>query len=146
MSQLKIIPVKGYDSFTNAYKSGIRFWEKNCHASFTFYAPGTFYATGQDKAVTGAIVHYGVSIGKKRAKKAVVRNRIKRLLRESIRICAPEYGSPDEGYPFEKCIFIWKNAPGHPKQIRLADVLPEVERLFKMAHSHYQIRIKGSQN
>lgn len=140
MNELKIVPVKGFDSFTNAYKSGTKFWEKNCHASFTFCA------SEPDMTISQPIVYYGVSISKRRAKKAVVRNRIKRLLRESIRECAKKYVSSDGEYPFEKFIFIWKNAPGHPKLICLADVLPEVERLFNMAHSHYKVKKRGSQN
>lgn len=75
-------------------------------------------------------IYYAVSISKRVAIKASVRNRIKRLLRESLRITLA--GVSDEALQRVRYLALsWREAPQHPKLISLKDVLPLVNELIK---------------
>ena len=105
----KIEPLKGYDGFKNVLNQGEKFHSQNLFCSVEF-------STDNKKLA------FGVGIGKKIAKKAVVRNRVKRLLRESIRKAAKENIIPSE---IDKLVLLRKSAPLHPAQIQLSDIYPE---------------------
>ena len=76
----------------------------------------------------------GVTISKRIAKKAVVRNRIKRLLRESIRKSVKEILlETNNTIVFKTIIISWRKAPQRPKEISLDDVYPAVKKIIQMA-------------
>lgn len=74
----------------------------------------------------------GVSVSKKTARNAVTRNRIKRLLRESVRLILKEYYSK---LFFKTIIVSWRKKTQKPGDISLKDVYPEVLELFNKAES-----------
>lgn len=121
----KTASVKGKTNFLSIYRNGKRFYKSSCRAVVV-------YRTEDDSSET---LYLAVSISKKTAKKAVVRNRIKRLLRESIRIILNE---KDDGRlsPIKKMIISWHSAPKHPALIQLSDVLPVVQDVFFQAEKH----------
>lgn len=81
------------------------------------------------------IVFYGLIVRKKLARTSVMRNRIKRLLRQSIRAW---YAAPPEGAEYIQSIILgWNNIPPHPMQIALKDVEPLVARLLNEAVAYF---------
>lgn len=78
-------------------------------------------------------VRAGVVVRKKVAPSAVLRNRIKRLLRESLRQCAREH--PEWLENIHALVAIWDSAPKHPRSIHLCDVLPRMEEALKRVHT-----------
>ncbi len=74
------------------------------------------------------ILTYAVLVQKKNSRKAVVRNRIKRLMRESIRHVVLKAGN--RAMP-SVIAFSWKEKGiEHPAMISFQDVYPEIESLF----------------
>ena len=148
--------IKGYNSFRKIYDVGMRFRSNNASATVVFAGfSGTIKPTvgisnsensieknNESNSETYCdeckhIIYYGVTVSKKVAKKAVIRNRIKRLMRESLRIVAKEI-EIKKLLPIEKIIISYYSAPKHPMQISLKNVLPAVKSLLKQAYLHYE--------
>jgi ribonuclease P protein component len=96
----------------------------------------------QDNATTPKEVHYLVKISKRTARKAVMRNRIKRLLRESLVISARSEEYEHLFYSIDNIILTWKIAPKHKGLIRLKDVEPEVVKVLLQASEYFK-KMKG---
>lgn len=64
----------------------------------------------------------GIVVRKKTAKKAAIRNRIRRLVRECVRLWAKEHVQEIEHSRLQSLIVGWLSAPKHPALIRLADI------------------------
>lgn len=78
--------------------------------------------------------HYGVTISKRLANKAVVRNRVKRLLRESLRLIIKlNY----ENLFFDKLILVYKKKVLKAGDVNLNGIYPEVLELLKKAEAFY---------
>jgi ribonuclease P protein component len=124
-------PIKGKKIFSQVYKSGRRFFNNDASAIACFREnpPEPLSIADHKELVT----FYAVVIGKKTEKKAVVRNRIKRLLRESIKITFKEF--EDYNKIFEYLIVGWRNSPGHPGLIKLKDIEPVIRKLLMKANS-----------
>mgnify|MGYP001544482358 FL=1 len=114
-------PLKGFNSFQEVMKNGKRFRSKNLLASVQFCSDNENE------------IYFGVSIGKKKARKAVVRNRVKRLLRESLRKKAKENAFPKR---LKKIILIRLSAPEKPGLINLKDINPEIEILVNNINAY----------
>jgi ribonuclease P protein component len=83
-------------------------------------------------------VGYVVSVPRRRVKKAVVRSRIRRLLREALRQLLPRFALK---LPLQAVALVWRgNAPEHPARIRLHDVLPVVQEVLQQAVSGSCVR------
>ncbi|MBM2815688.1 MAG: Ribonuclease protein component [Ignavibacteria bacterium] len=137
---MKLLPIKGFDAYSEAYKEGKKFELSTAKASVTFRMPNEVLFERQNNDDN---VYYGVTIGKKTAKRAVIRNRVKRLLRESLRKSIKIDIRNGEICPFLKIIIIWKRTPLHPKLISLKDVLPVVQNIVKNAVSYYNNQQKS---
>ncbi len=127
--------LKGKKTFDNLFTKGKRFSYKNCSVVVSFNQKADLIYNPNDNR----IIFYAAIISKKVAKKAVIRNRVKRLLRESIRQLYLEDSSFFEG--INQIAFIWKNAPEHPKLIHLLDVKPDVKNILQNVNSYYKNRI-----
>jgi ribonuclease P protein component len=125
MIKLELISIKGKKKFDEFFKSARKFYLKDA-AIFVVYK--------KDEVVTGkSVLEYAVSVRKKDARKAVVRNRIKRLLRECLRQLAAKDETAGKLLKFDKILIVWADAPRHPKLIGLKQVCPVVERLIDKA-------------
>ncbi|MFN3781815.1 MAG: ribonuclease P protein component [Candidatus Kapaibacteriota bacterium] len=79
---------------------------------------------------------YAVYVSKKATKKSVVRNRIKRLLRESLRLLART--EMVEKINVIKYLYLnWTSAPRRPCEIRLYDVFPLVHSIVEKAYNYF---------
>ena len=81
-------------------------------------------------------VRFGFAIGKK-AGKAVCRNRIKRVLKEAVRLTSFEFGT---GMDF---VFVWKNRISADK-VDFFEIKKEIEYLFKKGKNSEKICVKGN--
>lgn len=126
----KLVPVKGYESFSEIYSNAKKYYTKKASAAVIF--------RNEDEANDG-IINFGVTISKRVAGKAVLRNRIKRLLRESFRLIAKE--EVFELSEIKQIILLWRIKPISVRHITLNDVYPEVKKLlYKMIMHRNEVR------
>lgn len=128
---IQLHSIKGYNSFSKIYKVGMKFRSGSASAVVIFSNTSIDFSDANNDFKH--IIYYGVTVSKKIAKKAVVRNRIKRLMRESLRIMIKEL-EIKKLLPIEKIIISYFFAPKHPMQINLNNILPAVKNLLKQAY------------
>jgi ribonuclease P protein component len=138
MSIINIKPVKGHEIFAKIFSDGKKFGNAQLLSVFVF-SDSNLKIRQKDY---DNVFYFGVACPKKKAKKAVVRNRIKRLLRVSIRTLYLQRFSNENQCCFKYGVFIWNEAPKHPMLISLEDVLPKVEKVFDLAEIYFQKNIK----
>lgn len=129
-------PIKGRKIFEELFAESSRFYHKDCLALIRFENK-----SNQDNPKSNRIIFYAVGISKKTARKAVLRNRIKRLLREAIKQLIKENASLFDN--IEYMVIIWKWAPEHQKLIRLSDVKPSIEQMLKNIQVNLSIKSAG---
>ena len=126
----KLVPVKGYEAFSEIYSKAEKYYTRKASAAVIF--------RDEDEECE-RIINFGVTISKRIAGKAVLRNRIKRLLRESLRLMVKE-----EVFDFseiKQIILLWRIKPGSVRQFTLNDVYPEVKKLlYKMIIHRNEVR------
>lgn len=133
-----IKPLKGYGAFKSVYDSGKVFRTKKM---ILVYLKTPFDNNNSSDIplsnrlnigidIESAEIKVGVTISKRVSRKAVIRNRVKRLLRESLRqIILETY--LDTQLPFNKLVIAWRNNPGNQKLIHLDEVKIELKYLLK---------------
>ena len=134
--------LKGAAPFSTTMRTGKRF----THGAVTVVVRFRSATTVKE---TQEAVRIGVSIRKKTAKKAVVRNRAKRLLRQSVRQVLGEFDSLGYfalGCPFEQMIVFCNTAPKLPSLLRLNEVLSDVREVLVMAIEFYRQRLNRYEN
>lgn len=135
MKQLiKIKSIKGYNSFSELYGLGKKFYEGDIAALICF-RPCSEYSRREEST---NCIYAGYTIGKKRAKKAVVRNRVKRLLRVSLRNSTDLLTNENGEAPIEFIILNLMKAPRHPGLIRLEDIEPSVRKILSRAMNYIE--------
>lgn len=114
-----LAPLKGHNSYKVVIQEGCKVRTRNFIG---------FFVLGEN--VTKS--NFGISVPKRNAKKAVVRNRTKRLVRESLIHLVQN--DVDKVLAFERFIIIrTEKLPPHPKLIRLNQIEPEIIKLFERA-------------
>ncbi|MEJ5287601.1 MAG: Ribonuclease P protein component [Candidatus Kapaibacterium sp.] len=123
---LKLEPIKRKKDFEILFENGKRFSVGSLRLVVLPKSPD------EQNLECVTTVFFAVQVSKKSTKKAVVRNRIKRLLRESLRFLAKN--TMKEKIVMFKYIFLgWVEAPRRACEIRLRDVLPVVEKGLNIA-------------
>ena len=141
---IPLVSLKGSTPFSATLRTGKRF----THGIVTVVIRFRTHANREEEYSQEA-VSVGVSIRKKTAKKATVRNRAKRLLRVSVRQVLGEFeslGYFEAGCPFERMIVFCNSAPSVPSLLRLQDVLADVRNALRAAIEYYQQRINRYEN
>mgnify|MGYP002335995853 CR=1 FL=1 len=118
-------PLKGQGAFNDVMRSGRRTTSGPLSLTAAFSADRSSVET----------LNCGVTIGKRTAKRAVVRNRVKRLLREAIRQSIPIRSQALSRAGIHTVILVWRSAPQAPMLLRLADVRPHVAAALDQAIS-----------
>ncbi|MCX7880692.1 MAG: ribonuclease P protein component [Ignavibacteria bacterium] len=135
----KFETIKKKKELEDLLKNGIRFNTVNLRA---IVSPRKSIASGENVYN----IRFAVQVPKKTSKKAVVRNRIKRLLRESLRKVAKEM-LPERFFLIESIFLLWRStAPSKPYQIHLQDVLPNVSSLCENACVFIDNKFRGGLN
>jgi ribonuclease P protein component len=150
----KIYPLihalKGHGAFDLVFQHGARFAYRGVTAFILFRHLLTNERVAQTPLLTRFVtctpdaVFVGVT-AKRRTRPAVMRNRIKRLLRESVRNAllhdeAAMLCSADGVFPVAAVVLICNIIPETPSLLRLDDVAPLVERIFQNADKHVRSR------
>ncbi|MFN8361742.1 MAG: ribonuclease P protein component [Candidatus Kapaibacterium sp.] len=137
---MKIAPLKGKTAFASTMRTGKRF------TSHTITAIVTFRMSSEHRGIpaagdAGSTIILGVSIRKKTAKKSTVRNRAKRLLRQSVRMVMREFSDAGifaEGCPFDKIIVFSNSAPPVASLLHLENILGDVRAVLQAAYDYSQ--------
>lgn len=116
---MELFPLKGHNVFSNIYEYKDKL-QVRC---------GALVVSCIVSVSPNEQIFFGVTIGKRIAKRAVIRNRIKRLLRESMRVVLNDSNDEMVNY-IEKIILSYKSAPQHPSEVGLKDILPLVHKAF----------------
>lgn len=115
-----MLSLKGHDSFKRVLGKASIVRTNNFLGAFV---------PAREQLVT---VSFGISIPKRHAKKAVVRNRTKRLVKESLIDLAKN--EKEKLLTFEEFVLIRTvKLPSHPKLVRFDDVKSEINALFDKA-------------
>lgn len=120
---MTVRPIKGFEAFSDAYRSGRRVSAGVLLLSVTLRSRTSL-------VVEPDVVLIGVTVSKRMAKKAVVRSRIRRLLREALRFSIREHAVEIERATIATIVAIVRSAPSHPALISLEDIQPLVEQLL----------------
>lgn len=120
---MTVRPIKGFEAFSDAYRSGRRVSAGLLLLSVTLRSRTPL-------TVEPDVVLIGVTVSKRMAKKAVVRSRIRRLLREALRFSVREHALEIERAAIATIVAIVRSAPSHPALIALEDIQPLVEQLL----------------
>ncbi|MFP4528131.1 MAG: ribonuclease P protein component [Candidatus Kapaibacterium sp.] len=130
MNDTKIISLKGSKRFSERFRRGRKVYTAQIFASI-------YFRTSSEPDQKTQLVRLGVTIRKKTARRAVVRNRIKRLLREAFRRNLPKYITDNGFCPFETVILSWNSPVEKPSLIRLANVEPDVVESLDKAYGFF---------
>ncbi|MBU3742563.1 MAG: hypothetical protein FGM24_09815 [Candidatus Kapabacteria bacterium] len=81
---------------------------------------------------------YVVSASRRVIRRAVVRNRIKRLLREALRRSVRLHGTQYAAAGLSTVFAVWRTPPAASMRLRLSDVEPHVQSLLRRASAGAQ--------
>jgi len=118
-----IRPLKGHGAFEAVLRNGRR---------FTSGAATVTVIQTQDGTSANSL-EVGVMVGKRYAAKAVVRTRIRRLLRVSIRRVIAQHEAQVSSKNISVVLLGWRQGRSRPCDIHLSDVYPHVERAMLSA-------------
>ncbi len=133
MNSIIVTPLKGYKIFDRVFQSGKRIYS----------GPAASVVCHQEIETYDFKLCLGVTVSKRIAKKAVIRNRIKRLLRESVRLAIKEMQKRGTTIPISKMIINWRQAPDMQSKIKLDDVLPHIVKILNKAETYYSKQVSA---
>lgn len=123
---LNYSPLKGFNSFKKAYEIAKKHRTENLFVAIC-NKPSELLIKGKEPSWNK--VYVGISVPKKLFKKAVVRNRIKRLIRVSMRNYISQNQESENLRKVQAILITW-NGPQitNPRHIKLADVEPVISK------------------
>ncbi len=133
MIQAKLQTIKGRSKFDELFKYGTKFRNKDCVSLIRFESISEEFNPNNNR-----VIFYAVAISKKTAKKAVLRNRIKRLIRESFRQLLKEDITLFDR--INHIIIIWRWAPPYPGLIGLNEVKESVKKILISSRTHVSVK------
>lgn len=136
---VQLISLKGFEAFQDVLSRGKRFTSQGI-TGFVLFKTDLSNSPKSPRST----IHFGVT-AKKRTRPAVMRNRIKRLLRESLRLSLkknpPRKPAHKSQVPVqeivEAIVLIGMYVPEKPQLLHLHDVLPGVQTILKRAKDYY---------
>lgn len=120
-------PLKGFRAFDAALRRGRR----------SLSGPLTIVLVQQTSDDPVTEMALGVTIGKRTAKRAVVRSRVRRLLRHAAAVAVHVHEEELRARKIDTMVCLWRSAPSHPALLRQAHVQRHVDvALRKALHQH----------
>ena len=139
MKYLNYSPLKGFNSFSKVFSISKKFRNEQLLIGIC-YKPTDILIKG--KAPDQNKIYVGISVPKKYFKKAVIRNRIKRLIKETFRAYIKDTNKIDELSKVQIITINWYgNSIDKVKDIKLHDVRTPI---FKMLDKILHINEKNS--
>ena len=143
MNNVCIAPLKGHGAFDVVFKHGARF----AYRGVTGFILFRHIITTPEKSILPELARFTaipddtVLVGvaaKRRTRPAVMRNRVKRLLRASVQAAlwdsqSMRFYAEKAPFPIAAIVLICNIIPAKPSLLHLADVQPLVERIFQNA-------------
>lgn len=120
---MDVRPLKGNDAVAAALRSPLRL------------SSGPLAATIATAESPSATLRYVVNSSRRVVRRAVIRNRIKRLLREALRKAVRANGDKYAHAGLTTIVAIWRSAPPTNVRLCLADVEPHVQTVLRQAIS-----------
>ncbi len=131
VNQKVIKPIKGFGVFSEVWQAGRKIKKYPILASVVYDLNDVKLNPYRFEIMSDPdTIFIGVSVSKHRAKKAVVRNRIKRLMREAVRLTLKEMHEYEIMINIRAVCFSSLKAPRRPKDISLDDILPAVRNVM----------------
>lgn len=143
---VRVCPLKGFEAFSALFQRGIKFSAGRLSAFFVF-RPLARTDTGAVVMPPTLMIECGVT-SKRRTRPAVMRNRVKRLLRENLRQTFTQFPlrlqANSEGIREPRAIemipitgiVVWQDIPARPQQLRFADVQTDMAILYEKILRH----------
>lgn len=129
LNELNLSPLKGFNSFNTVFKHGVALYSENV---LLIICDKTCNISLKQLINSSNVILYGVSVPKKKFKKAVIRNRIKRLIRVSLKNSLAELGKFYDISEFKVIVIIWRGPSiERPNLISLHDVEPYIYKALK---------------
>lgn len=123
MSNKKTIKsLKGFNIFNKVFEKSYKLRNPKLLIAYTY--------NDNNSEIDSKELFFGVSTSKRKSKKAVCRNRIKRLLRQSVRNLNTQTELLEN---FNSLILVWMVGLDKPMLLKLDDVENEVSELLKKA-------------
>lgn len=128
-----IKPLKGTNAFRRAVKCGRQFSA----------GPARVSMSSTNKDGIGSVVNVAVIVGKRNCPKAVVRVRIRRLLRIAVCDVITKHQDRFKRFAISIVVVAWRSAPTVPSKIHLAEVEPYIEdAMIQLLNAMYPLRDK----
>jgi len=118
---MNITPITGFGVFRSVLQNGIRTTVGPVGLTVCI-APGPTDS-----------IRIGVGVGKRFARHATARSRMRRLLRESVRMLLPVYEEVLLKIRVDAIVILWKSNLNRAADIRLQDVFPCVKAAFDVS-------------
>lgn len=135
MKNTPLRSAKGFQAFSNYFRAGKKFSTTRILVSI---APRKAQSNTEEGNFSASpCVYFGVS-AKRRTRPAALRNRIKRLLRESLRLLFKERQERGNQFQFESVILIWNDIPKKVSLLSLHDVFPVVQEILESAEKYFE--------
>jgi ribonuclease P protein component len=135
-------PLKGFNSFKNVYEISVK---SHFGTILLFIASKPCPILIKGKELDTNSIYLGISVQKKLFKKAVVRNRIKRLIRESVR---KNIAQLSQSFSFEPVQVLLVSFKGEtiekPSRIKLADIERDLSPALLKFCNHYLKKVEKS--
>ncbi len=130
MNTIQIKSLKGFNSFSSVYTKGKKIKIEDLFSVFVFRGSKLNFKKCMDED----IFYVGVGSSKRANKKAVTRNRIKRLLRVSVLQTLSE---SHHSYDYLKyAVFVYNKRIEQPQMIHLSDIKPLVQQIFEKVNNY----------
>lgn len=118
-------PLKGFGAFDAVLRRGKR----------THSGPIVVVVSQSDVAEFTGPLAIGVGISKRVAKRAVMRNRVRRLLRRASVVAVNAHAHELRARKIDTMVCLWRAAPSHPALLHLREVQHHMDAaLRKMLH------------